>query len=251
MLFVRRNSNRNNGGFRKKTESFRQPGGLEMVKKEYWAKRFFVLPLVPLFLKLGITPNGLTASRIFLAPPAVTCQQLGGYWLALCLLVLIVAEITDALDGWWARYAGGERISGFGKLFDPAADKIFHSAMFVAFIASGWIPFWIVIIFFCRDQMGDLVRSTVAVKCREPMGALISGKIKTASQGTIQGVIVFLYLIQSIGWNFPTRQVVLTFALIAAGIAIYSGIDYCWQGYAKIIAEEKKTDSVSVDTIPA
>ena len=226
----------------------KQLGGHDMEKKYHWAKQIFFLPLVPLFLKLGITPNGLTATRIVLALPAVICQQLGGYYLSLCLLLLIIAEYSDFLDGEWARYNGDEKVSEFGKLFDPAADKVFHSALFVAFVASGWLPFWVVIIFLWRDQLGDLVRGYVAIICNKAMGALYSGKIKTASQGIIQGVIIFLYLVKAAGFDFPVYYVVLVFSLLTAGIAIYSGVDYGCYGRTMII--KKQQESVA-DSAPA
>ena len=213
------------------------------------------MPLVPLFLRLGVTPNGLTSSRIVLAPLAVICQQLGGYWLAICLLLLIIADITDALDGWWARYKDGDKVpedkvTQFGKLFDPAADKIFHMALFVAFVASGWVPFWIIIVFLWRDQLGDLVRGYVSFVSKKAMGALTSGKIKTASQGIVQGVVISLYLVKAIGFDFPAREISLGFMMIAAVIAIYSGVDYGYHGYVKSHEDDDNKKKPVPDSLP-
>lgn len=177
----------------------------------------------------GITPNMITSVRLILAPIALLLQQLGGQWLFLCLIALALAEISDALDGWLARYA--DQISEFGKLYDPMADTGFHITIFCGFVASGWMPWWFLPIFYWRDLISSVLRTYIAAEFREAMPARTSGKYKTGSQGTVQITTVLLYLLVSSGLNLPAYWIAIGLMVGSLAITVFSGADYCHQGY--------------------
>ncbi len=112
-------------------------------------------------------PNQLTVARIaltfvmalFLTVPAVPFGK------TLALLVFAAAGLTDCCDGYLARRGG--RITAFGQLMDPLADKILVSAAFVSFVAIGGIvPAWIVILILSREFLVTGLRLLAAGKGR-------------------------------------------------------------------------------------
>ncbi len=77
------------------------------------------------FFPASITPNRLTAFRIFLTPIVFLLTLYGRYRTGFFLF--IVAATTDALDGSMARTQN--KITRFGMLFDPLADKLLIGSM--------------------------------------------------------------------------------------------------------------------------
>ena len=64
--------------------------------------------------------NLITLSRILLAPVILVFLMLDNY--LICLLLFIIAGITDYFDGYLARKYNAE--SQLGEILDPIADKI-------------------------------------------------------------------------------------------------------------------------------
>ncbi len=77
------------------------------------------------FLPKSVTPNQLTAFRIIMTP-FVFFIVLNEYFVPGFILFLLVA-FTDAMDGSMARTQN--KITRFGMLFDPLADKLLVGSM--------------------------------------------------------------------------------------------------------------------------
>jgi CDP-diacylglycerol--glycerol-3-phosphate 3-phosphatidyltransferase len=71
--------------------------------------------------KVLTLPNALTGLRLLVLPLLAILIQLKMGWAACGILIL--AGVTDVLDGWIARRYKQE--SNVGKLMDPVADKVF------------------------------------------------------------------------------------------------------------------------------
>src|SRR5437764_12834783 len=88
----------------------------------------------------------------------------------------LLASITDLLDGYIARRF--HIVSTFGVFLDLTADKIFVSAILLAFVQLGLVPAWLVVIIIAREFLVTGLRSMAAAK-----GTVISagawGKQKT------------------------------------------------------------------------
>jgi CDP-diacylglycerol---glycerol-3-phosphate 3-phosphatidyltransferase len=91
------------------------------------------------------------------------------------LVLFLVMEISDGLDGHVARKTG--TVSDFGKLFDPFADSLARLTYFLGFVYTGIMPGWIFILVLYRDLGVAFVR-TLAMKKGVAMAAQLSGKIK-------------------------------------------------------------------------
>ncbi|MBU0799440.1 MAG: CDP-diacylglycerol--glycerol-3-phosphate 3-phosphatidyltransferase [Alphaproteobacteria bacterium] len=78
--------------------------------------------------------NILTVARVLLLPFIILLLFLPFHWAAwLCLILYIVAAITDFLDGWVARKYN--QITAFGRFLDPIADKIFVVTILLMLVA--------------------------------------------------------------------------------------------------------------------
>jgi CDP-diacylglycerol--glycerol-3-phosphate 3-phosphatidyltransferase len=84
-------------------------------------------PLVNLLLRLGVTPNAVTATGTLGVVAAALALYPGGHFLA-GTLVITVFVLTDTIDGALARKRG---ISGpFGAWLDSTCDRVADGAIF-------------------------------------------------------------------------------------------------------------------------
>ncbi|MFC5531048.1 CDP-alcohol phosphatidyltransferase family protein [Cohnella yongneupensis] len=81
-------------------------------------------------------PNTLTMSR-FILIPLFLALYFYDYSIA-ALIVVLLAGLTDVLDGYIARRNG--QITVTGMMLDPLADKLMMLAVIVALLAGGSLP---------------------------------------------------------------------------------------------------------------
>jgi len=190
-------------------------------------------------------PNKITVSRIGLTFVMVGFLT-GGlpFGKSLALLTFGLAGLTDWLDGMLARRMG--RISAFGQLMDPLADKILVSAAFVCFASIHQImPVWIVITVISRDFMITGLRLLGAQKGLVlPAGSW--GKHKMIWQTvTIVVIMVGLSMQEDIlpmvlkpevhadvmaVFNPYFAKTAMFFSLMVAVLTVVSGAIYLWDG---------------------
>lgn len=83
-------------------------------------------------------PNYLTFFRLFITP-IFMILYLKGRWFGLSatvlpyvlLFLLVIAEITDAVDGYIARKFS--QVTDLGKLLDPMADSVYRISLYLTF----------------------------------------------------------------------------------------------------------------------
>jgi cardiolipin synthase (CMP-forming) len=92
-------------------------------------------------------PNILTLLRLFLIIPFVMYFNHKEYVIA--FYIFLIAGLTDALDGWLARFFNWQ--SSFGSLVDPIADKLLITISVLALAITQQLPWWFVILVFLRD----------------------------------------------------------------------------------------------------
>ena len=96
-------------------------------------------------------PNFVTMTRMAIVPFLVLAIFEKDFRLA--LWILIVAGLTDSLDGWLARRLGMRSV--IGAYLDPVADKLLLTAAYVSLtIPMGQavvIPLWLAIVALFRD----------------------------------------------------------------------------------------------------
>ena len=95
-------------------------------------------------------PNGLSLLRLLVTPVVVwliLTATPSALWTALILMIL--AEVTDFLDGFLARALNQQ--SELGRMMDPVSDVIYHVSVFMTFLKQGWIEPWMLFVIYARD----------------------------------------------------------------------------------------------------
>ncbi len=122
-------------------------------------------------------PNLLSFSRIvatILVFVLVIIDQPLSFLIA--TIIFFLASMTDLLDGYLARRY--HIVSPLGVFLDLTADKIFVSAILIAYVQIGLVPAWIVVIIITREFLVTGLRSVASAKGTViPAGKL--GKQKT------------------------------------------------------------------------
>ena len=141
-------------------------------------------------LKPRDIPNLITGLRILLVAPFLWLLLEERYGAA--LLLFIIAGISDALDGFLAKYYGWT--SELGGLLDPIADKLL---LMGAILALGWLnelPGWLVALVILRDIMilGGAVAYHLLID-RFQAAPLMISKLNTFMQLTLVCTIIIHY----------------------------------------------------------
>ena len=178
-----------------------------------------------------INPNILTAARLPLAPLAVICMVQGSTTgFATALLLSLVLELTDLLDGKIARQY--DVVTDFGKLFDPFSDAFCRYTLFLGLFAIGVADLWMLMVIFYRDSSISFLRTIGATRQRV-LAARASGKIKAIVQGVGTQLIFIALLLQSLNIQAPGLEAapwwIMLFVTIVTGISI---ADYFAANYA-------------------
>lgn len=126
------------------------------------------------------TPNKLTLVRLLTVPfliIALYIQTKEALYIA--LILLLIAWITDILDGHLAEKR--RLITKQGAFFDPVVDKVLVSFAFIVLGDLNIIPMWLVILMLFRDYVTQAVRG-MAVSKGIILKSEWSGKIKFGLQ---------------------------------------------------------------------
>ncbi|EGL81766.1 CDP-diacylglycerol/glycerol-3-phosphate 3-phosphatidyltransferase [Caldalkalibacillus thermarum TA2.A1] len=95
-------------------------------------------------------PNLITVTRFFFIPLFWIAFFSGvDYANLLAFAVLILAGVSDMLDGYLARRT--QQVTETGKLLDPLADKLMMITVILAFVIDGRISWLAAGVFFSRD----------------------------------------------------------------------------------------------------
>jgi cardiolipin synthase (CMP-forming) len=169
-------------------------------------------------IELSHLPNLICVLRILLVVPIVLALLDGNQRLALALIV--VAGISDGLDGFLAKRFGWR--TRLGGILDPAADKILLVAVYVTLVWTGLVPFWLMAVVLGRDLL--IVSGTLAYQWLigpvQPAPSRIS-KLNTAVQ-----LLLCLAVLAAEAFGWPPRAAVV---LLGAGVlvtSVISGLDY-------------------------
>jgi len=163
-------------------------------------------------------PNLITVGRILLVPPIawVLIQQ----HFLLALTLFFVAGVSDAADGFLAKYYGWT--SRLGALLDPLADKFLLLTSYLALTWIGLLPLWLLVLVVVRDVVivSGAVVYNFHIERLEAEPTLIS-KLNTL----LQILLVLLVIVhQATGWGDSGWIEMLIYAV--AVTVVWSGIDY-------------------------
>ncbi|NEO54887.1 MAG: CDP-diacylglycerol--glycerol-3-phosphate 3-phosphatidyltransferase [Okeania sp. SIO3B5] len=161
-------------------------------------------------------PNWITFSRLLGIPLILyTLKTPTNQNLWICLVIFLIASVTDFLDGYLARKLN--QVSDLGKFLDPLADKLLVLAPLLGLIELGKVPVWGVFLILGRE----LTIAGWRVNQTQISGANIWGKLKTVSQ-----ILAISLLIAPLPEVWSNLAIIMFW--IAVALTIISGIIYLW-----------------------
>ncbi len=169
--------------------------------------------------QLFTAPNQLTLLRLIFIPfIIINIVDNNHRW---ALILLVIAGLSDALDGLLARTLHQQ--TKLGQYLDPIADKLLLSTLFLVLSILHLIPWKYTVLVFSRDLIILLtcavLYATTSIRDFRPS---IFGKINTGAQ-VVTIFFVLLFQVDSTAWVYYCRKVGLyaTFAF-----TLISGLHY-------------------------
>jgi len=181
-------------------------------------------------------PNGLTVARLVLGPIVLVTLLSAGVRLSFFLFV--IAMVTDLCDGYLARRSN--RVTEFGKLMDPLADKVLVGLVLVGFLILGvpYVPLWMVATVLGRELL-ILGCRTGVLKSGEGFVTSRIAKLKTAAQMTWIALILLYQSFLAPGGAGgdpgaspaePAAAVLWGLGVVVVALTVVSGIEYLLNG---------------------
>ncbi len=164
-------------------------------------------------------PNQLTFLRLGFLPFFIISILYEHYLWA--LMVLVVAGLTDGMDGLLARRLNQK--SALGAYLDPIADKLLLSSSFLVLALKAKISWWLVILVLARDVMILTIAAVILmVSGYRPFPPSLYGKLTTAVQILLVFLVVFTAVVHE-PFLDALRQV---FVYVVAVLTVLSGFHY-------------------------
>ena len=163
--------------------------------------------------------NFVTLLRLILAPLVAADIVHGHYGRA--IILTFAAGFTDVIDGYLARrFKDSTKV---GAYFDPIADKIMLSLIYVALGVAGAMPWWMVAIVFGRDILilGMSLYGLLFTSVRQ-FPPSIWGKLSTFFQ------IAAALIVMGDRDGIPVPLTLALSLMVAA--TVWSGVHYAWRG---------------------
>jgi CDP-diacylglycerol--glycerol-3-phosphate 3-phosphatidyltransferase len=156
------------------------------------------------------------------------------------LLILIICELSDLIDGVLARKKN--IVTDVGKIIDPMADAITHISVFFTFTQGiVAIPLLLVFVILYRELIISALRTLCALK-GFALAARKTGKVKAFVQAVVSFFVVILIIFYSWGYlSLNALQKTSLFLIIVAAIySVYTAFDYFyanWKYLKKLLRE--------------
>jgi cardiolipin synthase len=163
--------------------------------------------------------------RIFLVIPIF--YYLSIYENILALIIIIVAVVTDWLDGYFARKFN--QITQLGKVLDPLADKICTLGGFIALTLYQQFPLWLTVVIIVRD-ITLILGSFILYRHRHVVNPSNRPGKLTA----------FLIVVLAAAYILQIKIIQIPLIILVTFMMIYSIANYAWAGYNKISAQNEE-----------
>ncbi len=176
-------------------------------------------------------PNAICIVRIILVAPIVWSLLEGRYGLALGLI--LIAGLSDALDGFLARRFDWR--TRLGGLLDPAADKLLMFAAYVTLAVIGLVPVWFSAVVVGRDLV--IITGTIVYQVYV---APVHGEPTSASK--LNTVLQILFVLLTISHAWRGQPPMLALRVLGAAILVtitISTVQYVTTGLSR--AREKQS----------
>ena len=169
--------------------------------------------------RIFTVPNELTFLRLAFLPFFIIAIKYGAYdW---ALGILIVASLTDGLDGFLARTLNQR--TPLGAYLDPIADKLLMSSSFFVLALKGKIGWWLAILVLGRDVLLLVACAVILITVGyRPFPPSIWGKATTF----FEILLIVGVLLQAISGSEVLLTSVQLIGYLVAAFVIISGLNY-------------------------
>jgi CDP-diacylglycerol--glycerol-3-phosphate 3-phosphatidyltransferase len=155
------------------------------------------------------------------------------------LIIFLVASITDALDGYYARKH--DQITDQGRFLDPLADKILVLSALISFAVLEVIPYWMVALIVFRDLFITGLRVVMDNKGFQLVTSNIA-KAKTSFQLAIIVMILFYLGFSKVQFDalsdliqfIRDYDLIYFLTLIVTVFTAYTGFSYIYENRSVI-----------------
>lgn len=131
----------------------------------------------------------------------------------IAVIILLIASLTDALDGYLARVRN--EVTRLGKLLDPIADKMLIAAAMISVVQLGYAPAWMIVIILSREFAVSGIRLIAASEGYE-ISVSHYGKFKMIAQ--VVAVALLIYSPETEQYGVWMLYVVMVLAIVSMGI---------------------------------
>lgn len=177
--------------------------------------------VIPLLLKAHHIPNLITGLRILLVAPFLWSLLQEQYGVA--LLLFIIAGVSDALDGFLAKYFGWT--SELGGLLDPIADKLLLIGAILSLGRLNELPYWLVALVILRD----LIIIGGAISYHFLIARFTATPLMISKLNTLLQLILVCAVIVHYGMALLPPWLLTVLIDLTALTTIWSGAAYVWQ----------------------
>jgi cardiolipin synthase len=172
--------------------------------------------------RIWTVPNQITLLRLGFLPFFLILIAYDEYKWA--LLILVVAGLSDGIDGLLARKLNQK--SALGAYLDPIADKLLLSSSFVALAMAKKVAWWLTIMVLSRDILLLVVAAVIIlISGYRPFPPSIYGKFTTF----FQIVLVFAVVLDA-AYPYPHwEQVNNGLIYTVTAFTVFSGFHYSFE----------------------
>ncbi len=179
-------------------------------------------------LRASQLPNSICVMRMLLVIPIVISLRSEDFLLALTLI--LIAGLSDGLDGYLARRFGWR--TRLGGLLDPLADKLLLVTVMLTLTLMNLAPVWLACVVIGRDLV--IVIGAILYHCL--IGPITPDPTAISKVNTICQLLYIVFVIahQASGWP-PEIGILLSGAAVLL-TSLVSGFDYVIRWGAKAAA---------------
>lgn len=174
-------------------------------------------------------PNSLTILRILLIPVFIGFLIYERYDHALA--VILIAGLTDGLDGTIARVANQR--TKLGAYLDPLADKLLLTSGFVTLSVLHLVPLWVAILVVSRD----LILLTGALLSRFTDSSLDMSPT-LIGKGTTVFQLLYIVLVVIFTSRHLERHLLQPLLYFMVALTVSSGLHYLYRGVSHLNTRE-------------
>jgi cardiolipin synthase len=162
--------------------------------------------------------NIISLLRLLVTPIMVWSILMHHWWFA--FLLLLVAGISDAIDGFLAKKFGMETV--LGAFLDPLADKVLLVGIFVSLGVVDQLPSWLVILVVSRDLLivgGALFSFALAIE-------FVVKPVWISKLNTVLQILLAIVVLGGLGWIGELNRLVDGLIFLVSLTTVISGATY-------------------------